>query len=232
VVIELPYVLGHLLPDALILHLQGEACEPLDAEYVADVLLEEFGEEEVVEPELPAEADQVLAEVGCLWVVEDQDEVLRFFCRVIADCEQDFLDLIKSDEQQFVGMQILDKVGLDMRGEVALSLIQLLSLGGWRGRTLLCRIVLLQRQWKPRMKVREKLHKVVRDKILPWLGRHNLTVWSTLINLLVGEVGAHECEFQDLFGLVSGLLGLLSLLVGRTFDCFCPLYLGLGRLHY
>ena len=79
------------------------------------------------------------------------------------------------------------------------------------------------------MKVREKLHKVVRDKILPWLGRHNLTVYSTSINLLIGEVGAHECEFQDLLGLVSGLLGLFFLLVGRAFDCFS---LRLGRLHY
>jgi hypothetical protein len=93
------------------------------------------------------------AEVGCLGVVEDQDEVLWFFSRVVTDCQQDFLDLIKSDEQQFVGMQILDKGGLDMRGEVTLSLIQLLSLGGRRGRTLLGRIVLLQRLWKPRMKV-------------------------------------------------------------------------------
>ena len=228
-VVELPYVLGHLLPDTLILHLQGKAREALDAEYVADVLLEEFGEEEVVEAELPAEADQVLAEVGCLGVVEDQDEVLWFFSWVVTDCQQDFLDLIKCDEQQFVGMQILDKGGLDMRGEVTLSLIQLLSLGGRRGCTLLGRIVLLQRLWKPRMKVGEKLYKVVRIKILPWLGRHNLTLWSTRINLLVGEVGAHECEFQDLFGLVSGVLSLLFLLVGHAFDCFS---LRFRRLHY
>lgn len=130
VVVELPYVFGHLLAQGLVLHLQGEACEPLDAEYVADVFLEEFGEEEVVEAELPAEADQVLVDVCCLWVVEDQDEVLRFLCRVQVDCEKDFLNLIKSDEQQFVGMQILDKGGLNLRGEVALSLTQLLSLGG------------------------------------------------------------------------------------------------------
>lgn len=72
----------------------------------------------------------------------------------------------------------------------------------------------------------------MRDKILPWLGRHHLAMWSTRINLLVGEVRAHECEFQDLLGLRSGLFGLLSLLFSSTFDCFCPLYLGLGRLHY
>jgi hypothetical protein len=72
----------------------------------------------------------------------------------------------------------------------------------------------------------------VRDKILPWLGRHHLAIWSTRINLLVGQVGTHERELQDLLGLRSGLLGLLSLLVGSTFDCFCPLYLWLGRLHY
>ena len=182
-----------------------------------------------MEAELPAEADQVLAEVGCLGVVEDQDEVLRFLFQVVADCQQDFLDLIKSDEQEFVGMQILDKGGLNLRGEVAVSLIQLLSLGGRRGRTFLGRIVLLQRLWKPRMKVREKLHKVVRDEILPWLGWHHLAAWSTRINLLVGEVGAHECEFQDLLGLVSGVLSLLFLLVGRAFDYFS---LRFGRLHY
>ena len=182
-----------------------------------------------MEAELPAEADQVLAEVGCLGVVEDQDEVLRFLFQVVADCQQDFLDLIKSDEQEFVGMQILDKGGLNLRGEVALSLIQLLSLGGRRGSTFLGRIVLLQRLWKPRMKVGEKLYKVVRDKILPWLGWHHLAELSTRINLLVGEVWAHECEFQDLLGLVSGVLSLLFLLVGRAFDC---LSLRFGGLHY
>ena len=72
----------------------------------------------------------------------------------------------------------------------------------------------------------------MRDKILPWLGRHYLAIRSTRINLLVGEVWTHKCEFQDLLGLRGGLLGLLSLLVGSTFDWFCPLYLGLGRLHY
>jgi len=149
------------------------------------------------------------------------------------DCEQDFLNLIKSDEQQFIGMQILNQGGLNLRvGELALTLIKFLSLGGRRGRPFFCRIVLLQRLRKPRMKVIKKLDKVVCDKILPWLGRHHLTIWSSRINLLVGEVGTHECEFHDLLGLRGGLLGLLSLLVGSTYDCFSFLYLGLGRLHY
>ena len=72
----------------------------------------------------------------------------------------------------------------------------------------------------------------MRDKILPWLGRHHLAIRSIHINLLVGEVWTHKCEFQDLLGLRTGLLSLLFLLVGSTFDCFCPLNLGLGRLHY
>jgi hypothetical protein len=69
VVVELLYVSGNLRTQALVLDLQGEACEPLDSEDVADIFLEEFREEEVVEPELSAEADQVLVDLSCLLVI-------------------------------------------------------------------------------------------------------------------------------------------------------------------
>ena len=69
VVVELLYVFGNLRAEALVLDLQGEACESLDSEDVADIFLQEFGEEEVVEPELPTEADQVLVDLSCLLVI-------------------------------------------------------------------------------------------------------------------------------------------------------------------
>ena len=72
VVVELLYVFGNIRAEALILDLQGEACEPLDSEDVADIFLEEFREEEIVEPELTTEADQVLVDLGCLLVIKDE----------------------------------------------------------------------------------------------------------------------------------------------------------------
>jgi hypothetical protein len=69
VVVELLNVFGNLRTEGLFLNLQGEACEPLDSEDVADILLEEFREEEVVEPELTTEADQVLIYLCCLLVI-------------------------------------------------------------------------------------------------------------------------------------------------------------------
>lgn len=68
-VVELLYVFGNLSAEALVLDLQGEACESLDSKDVADIFLEEFREKEVVEPELPTEADQVLVDISCLLVI-------------------------------------------------------------------------------------------------------------------------------------------------------------------
>ena len=72
VVVELLYVFGNLRAEALVLDLHGEACESLDSEDVADILLQEFREEEVVEPELPTETDQVLVDISCLLIIKDE----------------------------------------------------------------------------------------------------------------------------------------------------------------